>query len=527
MTSTSQDGEMPIGDGMQELHTSHTGAANAQFLLEKMDQIFDKVGSEVKNMQEQLSARLDCLDQRMTQIEMKDCHSVVSQGHDDRMQDFAHVQIDSSNPFAQQGPPPAMTSNANHFQQDASQSDTRHGGVDSSVSHTQTQSEPLRRSRSRDRHRWSDPRPRSRYDKSPSRPVRQFYSEPVEDRGYQGEMHRAHESRYTQHGYSHNRDANRHDRNGSFRTKEDFNVRVKNFVSKDTDWLDYRTYFLKVAGKAAWSEDTKCVKLLGALESSLLGSTSDLPDDFTFAQLLDKLDHVNGSEFARKEAENQLMSIKRREGETVVKYAERVRQTVNRAFPYYIDKAKDEQALKAFLQGLSTKHDFRLKMKSMQFKTLHEAVSFGSNLDHVLKEESSARHNYTSRAVDIDTESESDADESEVEMFRKTFEKFGKKFDKFEKRYGSRFDKRPCKFQTNQDGNGENDSKDSSKTNDAKYIQNCKCPNCGHEMVKTRELKTRQNSPCHLCSEIGHWASECPLKESLATPHKGESQTLN
>ena len=31
--------------------------------------------------------------------------------------------------------------------------------------------------------------------------------------------------------------------------------------------------------------------------------------------------------------------------------------------------------------------------------------------------------------------------------------------------------------------------------------------------LKTKYVKrTPQNSPCHLCSELGHWANECPLK---------------
>ena len=103
----------------------------------------------------------------------------------------------------------------------------------------------------------------------------------------------------------------------SFRQNEDTHVRVKNFVAKDTDWLDYRMYFSKIANKAHWSDEMKCVKLLGAIDSSLLGSTNELSDDFTFDELLDKLDHVNGFEFARREAENKLSTIKRKDSETI------------------------------------------------------------------------------------------------------------------------------------------------------------------------------------------------------------------
>ena len=293
----------------------------------------------------------------------------------------------------------------------------------------------------------------------------------------------------------------------SYRFHEDANVRVKNFNTKDTDWIDYKTYFEKIAIKAKWSDDTMCVKMLGALDNTLMGSTNELPNNFTYSELVGKLDHVNGSEFARREAQNQLNSMKRTGGEPVVKFAERCRQTVNRAFPYYIDRARDEQALWAFLEGLNNDNDFRVSMKSMQFNTLQEAVSYGSNLDHVLKEEKSSKrqHNqYMSRATDVQTSDvESDGEDPDLEMIRKSFDKVGKQFHKVEKKLNSSQYKN--KFEHN------DYSKDKSNGFPKPKLT---CSNCGHDVNLPYEYKTRQNSLSHICLEMGHWANECPMKES-------------
>ena len=127
---------------------------------------------------------------------------------------------------------------------------------------------------------------------------------------------------------------------------------------------------------------------------------------------------------------------------------------MNRAFPYYIDRARDEQALWAFVQGLNNDNNFKVNVKAMQFRTLNDAVSYASNLDHVLKEEKAQfnrnyQNKHMARVVEVDCsddECECDEDDLDLEMIRKSFDKAGKQFDKIEKKLNSaqnksRFDK--------------------------------------------------------------------------------------
>ena len=146
------------------------------------------------------------------------------------------------------------------------------------------------------------------------------------------------------------------------------------------DWLDYRDYFIQIANKANWSDNTRCVKLLVALDTALLGVTTKFGSDYTFRQLIMKLGHINGTDFAHCEASNKLATVKKR----WPVYAERIRRLVNRAYTNYSPKVKDEQAIKAFLQGSPTKQGFKLKMKLTTFATLYEAIKYGSNLDQFL-----------------------------------------------------------------------------------------------------------------------------------------------
>ena len=103
---------------------------------------------------------------------------------------------------------------------------------------------------------------------------------------------------------------------------------------------------------------------MGALEGSLMGITVGLESDVDFPQLLGKLDAIHGIDNAKDDAKARLSSCKKKENpyESIAMFAERVRQLCNRAYPEYSDMGKDEQALRAFLLGLPTKHDFRLKM---------------------------------------------------------------------------------------------------------------------------------------------------------------------
>jgi hypothetical protein len=126
---------------------------------------------------------------------------------------------------------------------------------------------------------------------------------------------------------------------------------------------------------------------MGALDGNLLGITAGMGNEISVNDLLAKLDAIHGIDNAKNDAVTKLTSCRKQESELVAMFAERVRQLVNRAYPDYREDAKDEQALRAFLQGLPTKHEMRLRMRTMQFKTLNDAVVYGSNLEHVLKEE--------------------------------------------------------------------------------------------------------------------------------------------
>ena len=99
------------------------------------------------------------------------------------------------------------------------------------------------------------------------------------------------------------------------------------------------------------------MKLLASLDNSLLGITSGLGPYYTFDQLIAKLDSVNGADFARREACNKLAYIQRVENESISLYAERVRRLIDRAYGTYSPQAKDEQALKHFIDGLTSKNN--------------------------------------------------------------------------------------------------------------------------------------------------------------------------
>ncbi len=202
---------------------------------------------------------------------------------------------------------------------------------------------------------------------------------------------------------------------------------------------------------------------------------------------------MNGVEFAKREAGNKLATVKRLSGESIAFYAERIRRLVNRAYNNYPVEARDEQALKAFIEGLPAKRGFKLKMKLQAFNALHQAVEYASLLDQVLIEEQNTEYQ-PARGADIDDTVNDDSDD-ELEMMRKSYYDQKKKY--------SKFDKKKNKV----------DNRERSSV----------CANCGHADPKP-DFKTKQNSPCYLCSELGHWADTCKLKE---TQTKTEGKDLN
>ena len=287
---------------------------------------------------------------------------------------------------------------------------------------------------------------------------------------------------------------------------EDTHVRVKNFIAKEMDWLDYRDYFSGVAEKANWSDNLKCAKLLGALDNSLLGITADLAPNYTFQHLLAKLDHIQGAEYASRDARNQLNAIRRRDDESIPIFAERCRRLTSRAYPDYHVEAKNEQALNALIKGLPKEFRFRLKMQS--FAKLYDAVSFASNLDHVMKEER-MYDKHISRSVEVENQHEYVADsdfDSEFEIIRKTQDRLNKQFSKFEKRYGK------------------SDQRNNNKSEPATKTEQKTCLTCGCEQKPVRNM---QNSPCFKCGQYFHWAMECPLNEAEQPKPEPDKQHLN
>ena len=306
------------------------------------------------------------------------------------------------------------------------------------------------------------------------------------------------------------------------RPLDDTHIRVKNFNAKEMDWLDFRDYFVQVADKANWSDNTRCVKLLAALDSGLLGVTNDLGSNYTFEQLILKLDHVNGADFARREAKNKLDSVKRKEGESLAFFAERIRRLVNRGYPYYSMEARDEQALKAFVQGLPTKQEFRLRMKLMNFQTLHEAVNYGSNLDQVLKEErySSGLSRMVGIGHDDDSDDGDSVEEGDLESLRKTHDRLGKKLHKFDRRFGNndrnRFQRGHFEHRNHPQGSAEKPVNSDTKP----------CPTCGHDKAKP-EFKPRVTGRCFQCNEPGHWAQDCPSADNAVVELSDKNKDLS
>ena len=88
--------------------------------------------------------------------------------------------------------------------------------------------------------------------------------------------------------------------------REDVGVKVRPFLGRETDWFTYKTHFEALASQACWSEKTKCLKLMGALQGSLTGITAGMPHPFRYDQLIARLDAVHG---ISNDKEDALMKI--------------------------------------------------------------------------------------------------------------------------------------------------------------------------------------------------------------------------
>lgn len=244
---------------------------------------------------------------------------------------------------------------------------------------------------------------------------------------------------------------------------EDLSVKVKPFNSKEADWYAYRTHFEGMAQMAGWSNNTKVTRLMGALQVCLPGITAGLPQPLRYEILLARVDSAYGLSNIREDASLKLQGCRMNTGEneTVPMFAERVRQLVFRAYPHFSQCDRDEQALRVFLQGLPSKHDFRLTMRSQKFSSFNEASTYGTRLYRILRDE---KMNDGMRSVPT-----RGAQREDSEMF-KLCEKL-------------------CK--------------------EVSELRALQAEAQSHGVRK--ETPSPLTKPCLVCREYGHWCKDCPL----------------
>ncbi len=169
--------------------------------------------------------------------------------------------------------------------------------------------------------------------------------------------------------------------------REDLSVKIHKFDPAETEWYSYRAHFLALAEQAAWSERTKTSRLMSSLQGSNTGVMAGMRLPITFQALLDRLDEIYGLANAKEDAVLKLQALKMEPQERLTLYAERVRQLVARAYPRFSEADRSEQALHFFLQGLPGAGGFRMQMRTKGFRSLAEAVEFGSRLEQIMQDE--------------------------------------------------------------------------------------------------------------------------------------------
>ena len=168
----------------------------------------------------------------------------------------------------------------------------------------------------------------------------------------------------------------------------------------------------------------------------------------------------------------KLNGSRKGQNEPMSMFGERVRQLTERAYPSYSPQDKDEQALRVFLNGLSSQHDVRMQMKLKDFKSLREAVTYGAKLEQILVSEASidGRHGLTRSATHFEPKDDMAFLIEQV-----------------------------CKHViAHQNGLKTNLSEMKGQKDTGK------------------DRRTPQNSPCHICNELGHWARDCPQKKETS-----------
>jgi len=207
--------------------------------------------------------------------------------------------------------------------------------------------------------------------------------------------------------------------------------------------------------------------LLSVLQGVLTGVATGIAGPLTYDALISRLDEIHGVSSDRQDAISKLDTCRQHENETIAMFAERVRQLIQRAYPNMLPRDKEEQALRVFLQGLPSKNDIRMKMRTAMFPSMREAVVYGTNLEQIIRDEKGKLM------------SGRQCTEEEPSSLRKAMEELQK-------------DLRELKSKVSESGQ-------QSKT----YPMN-------QNVIKQQYVKT---TPCFSCGEMGHWKRECPYRD--------------
>ena len=272
--------------------------------------------------------------------------------------------------------------------------------------------------------------------------------------------------------------------------REDLSVEVMPFDPKEMDWYSFKVHFNALAQPASWSERTKVIKMLTALQGSHIGVTDGLEQPVQYDDLISHIDSIYALENDQENAMSKLQSCKMEYGESVSQFAESVRQLVNRAYPNFTNVDREEQTLRVFLKGLPTANDMRMKMRLKRFTSLKDATEYGTHLVQVLKDEGFDENGKQVRAR-TSTKVESNV--------LKVVEKISKSLDKLEE-------------SLNQDeGLSVPMAEDQPGKPDLEL-----CQSAGHKGKNgkgRREIggskPNPKTHPCYLCGQLGHWLKDC------------------